>query len=233
MLASVTSLAEAKLALRADVDIIDLKDPTSGALGALPVAVGRDVVTWIGGRKPVSATIGDVTGGSADQLRHSIAATAACGVDYVKVGFFPGMEESIFLRALDAAARDGTALVVVLFADLGWPLDLPRQLAAHGVVGAMLDTARKNGRGLRAHLSQADISGFVRMAESCALITGLAGSLASKDIPHLMALAPDYLGFRGALCRGRERNLQLDAEALAEVRAAMNEYADRPITIAG
>src|SRR5436190_23609999 len=87
MLASVTSLAEAKLALGADVDIIDLKDPTSGALGALPVAVGRDVVTWIGGRKPVSATIGDVTSGSADQLRHSIAATAACGVDYVKVGF--------------------------------------------------------------------------------------------------------------------------------------------------
>ena len=32
------------------------------------------------------------------------------------------------------------------------------------------------------------------------LLTGLAGSLEAADVPRLLLLAPDYLGFRGALC---------------------------------
>jgi uncharacterized protein (UPF0264 family) len=232
MLASVTTLAEARLALQADVDIIDLKDPAQGALGALSVAIVRDVVVWIAGRKPVSATIGDFSAESEGQLRQAIEVTAACGVDYVKVGFFPGMDECIFLHGLSAAASSGAALVVVLFADLGWPQNLLQQSAACGVLGVMLDTARKNGRGLREHLCAADIGAFVREAKTCGLITGLAGSLASEDVPHLLPLVPDYLGFRGALCNGRERTLQLDVGALAEVHAAMNQRATRPIVAA-
>ena len=55
-LASVMSAEEAGLALEGGADVIDLKDPTSGALGALPVAVIRAAVDRIAGRRPVSAT---------------------------------------------------------------------------------------------------------------------------------------------------------------------------------
>ncbi|MEY3882142.1 MAG: hypothetical protein RIQ94_2938 [Pseudomonadota bacterium] len=60
MLASVNSLAEALLVLNAEVDIIDLKQPEQGALGALEVADVKKIVAEIAGRCPVSATIGDL-----------------------------------------------------------------------------------------------------------------------------------------------------------------------------
>ncbi len=60
MLASVRTLDEALLALAGGADIIDLKDPARGALGALDQATARNIVAAIGGRAPVSATIGDL-----------------------------------------------------------------------------------------------------------------------------------------------------------------------------
>ncbi|SMG67031.1 protein containing DUF556, partial [methanotrophic bacterial endosymbiont of Bathymodiolus sp.] len=54
MLASVNSLEEALIALQVDVDIIDLKQPESGALGALQAHQVRTIVTRIGQNKPIS-----------------------------------------------------------------------------------------------------------------------------------------------------------------------------------
>ncbi len=48
-------------------------------------------------------------------------------------------------------------------------------------------------------------------------MTGLAGSLEAPDIPRLLLLAPDVLGFRRALCR-EGRGGPLDAEAVALIR---------------
>ena len=45
MLASVATLAEARLVEESGVDIIDLKNPAEGALGALPLA---EVVRIVG-----------------------------------------------------------------------------------------------------------------------------------------------------------------------------------------
>ncbi|MGZ8935852.1 MAG: (5-formylfuran-3-yl)methyl phosphate synthase, partial [Methylobacter sp.] len=59
MLASVNNLKEAALVLSANVDIIDLKQPALGALGALETDSVKKIVTWVDGRCPVSATIGD------------------------------------------------------------------------------------------------------------------------------------------------------------------------------
>ncbi len=60
MLASVRSLDEALIALEGGADLIDLKEPSRGALGALDHAAVRICVQAIGGRRPVSATIGDL-----------------------------------------------------------------------------------------------------------------------------------------------------------------------------
>ena len=58
LLASVMTVEEAEAALAGGADIIDLKDPRRGALGALPAPVIRDCVAAIAGRQPVSATVG-------------------------------------------------------------------------------------------------------------------------------------------------------------------------------
>jgi dihydroneopterin aldolase len=49
-------------------------------------------------------------------------------------------------------------------------------------------------------------------------MVGLAGSLKAEDVPDLLTLAPDLLGFRGALCRGR-RSASLDPASCASIRA--------------
>ena len=62
LLASVRDLVEAREAAAAGVDLIDLKEPSAGALGALATDDIRAIVTAIRSgwpHRPVSATIGD------------------------------------------------------------------------------------------------------------------------------------------------------------------------------
>jgi len=62
---------------------------------------------------------------------------------------------------------------------------------------------------------------FVAAAGSGGLCCGLAGSLLASGIPALVQLAPDLLGFRGALCRECKRTASLDREAVAGIRRAI------------
>ena len=54
-------------------------------------------------------------------------------------------------------------------------------------------------------------------------MTGLSGSLEAPDIPRLLPFAPDFLGFRGALCKGTVRTGAIDAEAVKQIRALIPE----------
>jgi uncharacterized protein (UPF0264 family) len=58
VLASVKNLNEALVAAASDVDLIDLKSPDRGSLGALPVAEIEAIVSLLQGSRPISATIG-------------------------------------------------------------------------------------------------------------------------------------------------------------------------------
>lgn len=222
MLASVTSVAEAKLALDGGADIVDLKDPVSGALGALPLNVVRNVTKWVAGRTPVSATVGDLVNPNRDKLLSAVQGLVDVGIDYVKVGFFAGQDVPAYLAVMSDCAQRGVPIIAVLFADVGWPPGMVARLAAQGVTGVMLDTACKNGQSLLDHSTERELAAFVRDAESRKLVTGLAGSLRDVDVNRLLPLKPDYLGFRGALCDGRNRRLGLDVRAIARIRRAMD-----------
>ena len=43
-------------------------------------------------------------------------------------------------------------------------------------------------------------------------MVGLAGGLEAPDVPRLLPLEPDILGFRGALCAGDRARHGIDAE---------------------
>ena len=218
LLASARNLAEARLALAGGADIIDLKEPWAGALGAVPTARMREIRSALGPGVRLSATIGDHPM-HPQSLATAVTTTAATGVDYVKVGFFAGGDREGCIATLAAAAARGVAIVAVLFADLGIDLALLDALHGAGARGAMLDTARK-GTGLCQQLKSQQLAVFVQRCRERDLLCGLAGSLRLADIPPLLALAPDYLGFRGALCNGDRRG-RLDAAALAAVRAGI------------
>ena len=87
----------------------------------------------------------------------------------------------------------------------------------------MLDTADKSGGALRKVMSDTQINQFISHAKEHNLITGLAGSLSKDDIVPLMQQQPDYLGFRGAICQGNDRKVDLDEALLNEIKTLIHK----------
>jgi len=221
LLASVQDENEVDIALRGGADIIDFKDPSTGALGALPVERIAAGVQRVAQRAPTSATAGDWP---LDPTALSAAADriGAAGVDFVKLGLLPGAGLANCIEALaPLAARHRT--VAVFFGDRGVPLDALRTLRDAGFAGAMIDTFDKGAGSLRQHLSDDALRTFVQLGRELGLMTGLAGSLRIEDIAPLATIGPDLLGFRGALCQPGGRAAALSAERVRAVREALNE----------
>lgn len=234
MLASVRDLQEARIVLEAGVDLIDLKQPADGALGALDAQIIRDVVEFVAGRVMTSATAGNIEPDAAS-LQHAMAHIAATGVDIVKAGLFPqgwaigAIPDYAGVRACLAGLETlpGTQRIAVMFADLAPPLDLIDAVAHAGFDGVMIDTAVKQGRSLCDAATMEWLAAFVARARARKLLCGLAGSLRPAHIDLLAPLAPDYLGFRGALCEQAERGGRLDPEAVARVRRLLTTLQQR------
>jgi uncharacterized protein (UPF0264 family) len=229
LLASVRDVAEARAALEGGTDIIDLKEPSQGALGRLPADAIAAILDVLAGRLPVSATIGDIEL-APGPVAAAVESMAASGVDFVKIGIFAG-DLAATLDALAPIAARGVKLVAVLFADRAPDFALVERFAAAGFRGVMLDTADKSAGPLTYHLSLARLAEFVARAKSRALLTGLAGSLRIDDVPRLLPLAPDYLGFRSALASGTRAG-PLDPARVARLAALLRASAASRATAA-
>jgi dihydroneopterin aldolase len=214
MLASVSGPEEAEIAFAGGADIIDLQDPARDALGIVAADVIRATVTAVGRRRPVSAVAGDVTM-RPDRIAASVRAVAATGVDTVRLGIVPGGDAPGCLDALFEAATQ-VKLVAVFFADAAADLSLLPLLKRSGFAGAMIDTHGKAAGSVLDHLGMSRLLGFIDDCHAHGLVAGLAGSLESPDVPRLLVLAPDLLGFRGAL---RDRTATIDLARVQAIRA--------------
>jgi len=216
-LASVRNRAEAETVLAAGADIVDLKDPGKGALGALAPGIVRDCLAAVGGRKPVSATVGDLPM-APKIVADAVAATAQLGVDNVKLGVMPGGDPLTCFETLrDLGLRTG--LILVFFADEMPRFDPIEAAKACGADGVMLDTAGKGNGALPDHMPLQAIGQFIGRAHDAGLRAGVAGSLRAAHVKPLLALRPDVIGFRGGLCRGGVRGESLDPQICAQIGA--------------
>jgi dihydroneopterin aldolase len=216
MLASVTGPQEAEIALLCGADIVDLKDPSRGALGAVDAGVIGATVRAVGRRRAVSAVAGDLPM-EPQSLRAAASDIAGCGVDYVKLGIFPGGDPCACLNALAGLAAR-VKLIAVFFADAAPDFALLGPIARSGFAGAMIDTQGKSSGSLLRHCSLSRLRGFIGDCHALGLIAGLAGSLEAPDVPRLLAIAPDLLGFRGALCGAGGRAAALDLSRTQAIR---------------
>lgn len=215
LLVSVRDPAEAETARLASVDLIDAKDPERGALGALDTAIVREIVDRVAGAAETSAV--------ADPAPAAIAAMADFGVDWVKTGL-GGRDRSDPSVQRDLAAAAPGRLIAVLFAEDGPAAALVPALAQAGFVGAMIDTAAKTGARLPDLARPDDLAAFTAACDRHGLVCGLAGSLRVIDIAGLSAYGPDYLGFRGGLCRDFDRRNGIDPLRIAEALRALQPH---------
>jgi uncharacterized protein (UPF0264 family) len=210
VLVSVRSVAEALDAAGAGADLVDLKEPARGALGGLPPSTIAHIVGAVRAAHPalrLSATIGDVVASSIDAILLRVRTVADCGVDDVKVGVVPGPGAT---RLLDALARCGASVVPVLIADDGIDAGLLETVLAGGAFAAvMLDTADKRAGSLLQRVPALQLRDFVVRVQGTGRLAGLAGALRAADVPELHRLAPDFAGFRSAVCvDGRTGHLE-------------------------
>ena len=215
MLASVADAAEAEAVLQLGADVVDLKDPRRGALGAVPLDAARAAIAAIARRSETSAALGDPPYDEGALLAGA-QALAAIGVDYVKLAVDAPTLDRLG-DCLSGLARD-VGVVGMMFADEKPDFALLAKLSALGFKGAMLDTRDKTRGRLIAHLDVVSLSQFCSECRALNLMSGLAGSLEAPDVPRLMVLAPDVLGFRGALCRAHDRKDAIDPQAVALIR---------------
>jgi (5-formylfuran-3-yl)methyl phosphate synthase len=183
-------------------------------------------VRVVAGRHTVSATAGDLPM-QPRLVADAVAGIAELGVDIVKVGLFAGGDPLACIAALARETARGTRIVAVLFADQAPDFAVIDRLHEAGFAGAMLDTADKGAGGLRRHLGDTVLSEFVERVSRSGMLSGLAGSLGLADIEPLARHAPDYLGFRGALCKDGRTSL-LDAARVRAVRAAIDHADHHP-----
>ena len=221
MLASVNSLEEAIVALENKVDIIDLKQPEKGALGALDIETISQIVAYINHKRPISATIGDLPM-HADDIMDAVTKVAGTQVDFIKIGFFPGNAWEATVSQLATLTQQGLRLIAVLFADQQPDYQILKELKAAGFSGVMLDTMDKHRGSLTQVMPEPVIKEFVEKAKHQKMLCGLAGSLRKEDISQLLTLQPDYLGFRGAICQQHNRTSKLDKQALQSIHSAIS-----------
>jgi uncharacterized protein (UPF0264 family) len=164
LLVSVVDADEARAAAAAGADIVDVKNPAEGSLGAPSPAVIEGVRAAVPAHLTVSAAIGDLPNLPGTAALAALGA-ARSGAAFVKLGLWGASTEAeavALLRAVrDAVARvPGTGVVAAAYADARRvahaplaPELLPRVARAAGVGVCLLDTAIKDGRGLLSWLA--------------------------------------------------------------------------------
>jgi (5-formylfuran-3-yl)methyl phosphate synthase len=241
LLVSVVSAEEARRALTGGADIIDVKDPGEGALGAPTPRVLSEVVRAVGTSAPVSVALGDLP-----DLPNSAAlaarGAALSGVAYVKVGLrgVRDLERAVaMMSAVADAVRvggDAVAVIAATYADASAldppalaPACLPELVEQTGIAGALVDTFVKDGRGVYGWLSEPELADLIDRTHRAGAIFAVAGQLRPGELCRVPA---DVVGVRSAVCREGDRRSELQAElvaaAVAELRAGSP---DQPGTI--
>ena len=227
LLVSVVDAAEARLAVAGGVDVVDVKNPAEGSLGAPAPGVIAAVRAVLPAGLPLSAALGDLPSLPGTAALAALGA-ARSGAAYVKLGLWgpSTAEEAVGVLRAARAAVDGDARVVaVAYADAARvpsrplpPSELVAAARAAGVDGCLLDTAVKDGRGLFEWLAPDALAAFVADAHGAGLEVALAGELRAEDLAVVRATGADIAGVRSAACRDGRRTAALDPERIARLR---------------
>ncbi|MDF2955012.1 (5-formylfuran-3-yl)methyl phosphate synthase [Candidatus Alkanophaga liquidiphilum] len=228
LLVSPKDLEEARAAVRGRADIIDVKNPKEGSLGANFPWVIRRIKEEVS--VPVSATIGDFDFKPGTAALAALGA-AVSGAEYIKVGLFKikTAEQAVeLLNAVVKAVKEfdgGKKVVSAFYSDYSRvgsvsPFELPKVAGEVDIDVAMVDTAIKDGKSTFEFLSEAELKRFVADARECGLETAVAGSLKFEDIPTVKKINPDIIGVRGMLCGG-DRNSRIKEELVRRLKSML------------
>jgi hypothetical protein len=144
-------------------------------------------------------------------IERAARAFTAAGASLVKVGFAGGADatrvESLIAAAVRGArtGHPASGVIAVAYADAAAagrvrPEALVDLAAAGGAEGILVDTADKEGPGLRDLMSPDALAVWAFRAHGAGLLVAMAGRLAPADLAWVRDAGADVAGVRGAAC---------------------------------
>jgi uncharacterized protein (UPF0264 family) len=221
LLVSVADAQEAAEALMGGAHMIDVKDPSRGALGMPARDAFTSVCERVAGSAPVTLALGEAGdppgpgwAGLDDPAleRAALVKAAAWGADWRRglgaslAGVAP--DRRVAAVYVDRARRDGPGVEEVI----AWAVDT-------AAAGVLLDTRVKDGRCLFDHAPARAVAAWVTIARGAGLLITLAGSLRGESLRLAGSLGPDLAAVRGAACDGGDRRGRVRRDAVAQALA--------------
>jgi uncharacterized protein (UPF0264 family) len=251
LLVSVRNADEAEAALAGGADLIDVKEPAAGSLGAASAITIQQVIDRVAGRRPVSAACGELHDWTAAAARDFAQLR---GLSFAKIGtagFHPNanlwetnpfadgaanchshsnsanatQDESIARwQSWQVALPSGVVAVRVTYADL----HPPRFASVGHSPYTLVDTYDKSRGNLFAHWSTRDLATFCDAAHIAGHTVVVAGSLQLADFPEAVAAGADIVAVRTAACLGG-RTGQVGADRVRALKAAIEALDARQV----
>jgi len=206
LLVSVRSAAEAWEALRGGADIIDVKEPAIGSLGAASPDNLAAVAEVVQRCKTISAALGELRDLDAESMMIPAAVRwvkfglSGCGTD-------PDWQRNMLSVRRRIEKRSPAKVVAVAYSD--WqraespsPRVVAQLAQEHRFEAFLIDTFVKDGTTLLDWIPSHVLRVLISELRSQGIRVALAGSIGRTMIEELLLLEPDWIAVRGAVCRG-------------------------------
>ncbi len=227
LLISVRDAREASAAISAGADLIDVKEPRLGSLGAASLQTVAEIARVVADRAPLSVACGELL----EQDAISFGEITP-DVSYAKFGLAGCGSLADWPERLQWVTRHWPThitSVAVVYAD--WRLcgaPSPEQVLRHAVLlgcGAILfDTYDKAAGNLLTHVALQELGALKQQAQEHGLTFVLAGSLDAEAIEAVVSVQPDYIAVRGAVCRGG-REGTLGGDKVVKLKSQLEKMA--------
>lgn len=236
-LITVVNRKEAEDVLRVGCDILDLKNPREGSLGANYPWVIREILKIVPKETEVSIAIGDIPN-LPGTVSLAILGALQFRPDYIKVGLHGTMTETEAIELIKKAVKTvkeeniSSKTVIAGYADYYRvnsinPIHLPDIAYNAGASIVMIDTAIKDGRTLLDLMSLEELAEFVKRCHKKKLKVALAGSLNAVHIDKIAEIGTDILGVRGAVCAKKNRQADLKKELVKKIVLKIKNYSTK------
>lgn len=227
LLVSVRDASESLAALAGGAQVIDVKEPDRGSLGAADATTIAAVVRAVGDRAPVTAAAGELI-----DLIESAHQPLPGGVSLFKIGLagcrtLPGWKSRWIETMVAIWPHDDARAHAVAVAYADWqtahapdPREVLRAAVEAGCPALLVDTWDKSAGVVFDHWPAEELADFMDLAHSHGLLTVLAGSLAGENFSAAAKLRPDFLAVRTAACEAG-RGGTVSRERVAALRQSI------------
>jgi uncharacterized protein (UPF0264 family) len=225
LLVSVRSADEVEAALAGGADLIDVKDPTKGALGMAEAEVVAAVVEKVRGKVPVSAALGEWSPNAITEAHWHLELK----LNYVKWGLAGYTHGPAWGEDLLDTRRQlpvGMEMVAVAYAD--WeraksvpPAEVVKFAKRFRFRAFLLDTWAKDSKTLLDVLKPTEVAELVESVKRTGTLAAIGGSLRPEQMKVLKGVSPDYVAVRGSACAAGKRDGVIDASRIKRWKDAL------------